>query len=63
MLAEKSQKIHLLFLKYNLKRDGDILQSIDQIFTEVNDREEKILNRVFDELTDHFKRKREGMYL
>lgn len=63
LLAEKSQKIHLLFLKYNLKRDGDILQSIDQIFTEVNDREEKILNRVFDELTDHFKRKREGMYL
>lgn len=63
LLAEESQKIHLLFLKYNLKHDGRILQSIDRIFTEVNDRDEQILSQVFDELTDHFKRKRGEMYL
>lgn len=63
LLVEESHKIHLLFLKYNLKHDGRILQSIDRIFTEINDRDERILNRVFDELTDYFKLERGEMYL
>ncbi len=61
-LALKSQTIHLLFLKYNMTNNKRILESIDRLLEEINIEDEKILNRVLDELTGYFARQKKEIY-
>lgn len=61
-LASKSQTIHFLFLKYDIKNDKRILESLDRLLEEINNEDEKILNRVLDELTEYFARQKKEIY-
>lgn len=61
-LTKQSQTVHLLFLKYHITHHHRIPATIDRLLGQVNDADERILNQVFDELTQHFEKERQGNY-